>query len=107
MPIISTLRFVERCLASSVAKAMEDKCEADSVGAVEAFSLPPSLGFDATGVSPGPPSRGRPFAGFWSLRFAMFRFSNLRGYSVGLALQGWRPLRPRKRGKAPRVATPS
>ena len=29
MPIISTLRFVERCLASSVAKAMEDKCEAD------------------------------------------------------------------------------
>jgi hypothetical protein len=30
---------VERCLASSVAKAMEDKCEADAVGPVERGGL--------------------------------------------------------------------
>ena len=27
-----SLHIMERCLASSVAKAMEDKCEADAVG---------------------------------------------------------------------------
>src|SRR5215469_1231982 len=78
MPSISTLRLVERCLA----------CEAGSVGAVEAVSVPRSLRFGAMGVSPRTPSGCRSSGRFWSLRFAMFRFSDLRRYSVGLVVHG-------------------